>query len=288
MSYAKLLAEPPKGRPLSTEDFKEGGCFGPLPVPLPGSYYQALYAPKERSKSTQTEAWPVSSVATETSTPDTLMSMLPGLKAIRSHLSSAVASIDSLIVSLEKTSTNNMPSISPSLTRNVLTDQDCELPINRNSDANDRNGQNDAGAQTPVPLQKDCETPFLTRMQHFSISPASTSGVSEGTGSISPKRTIVGCGTVHPRVRSALTPGELFVSNVHASVSVADLVRLLEPKINVLGLAEISHPESASKSFLLTVAPKDQHRVLSGHFWPPGIHCKPFVRPKSGRLACMT
>jgi hypothetical protein len=81
------------------------------------------------------------------------------------------------------------------------------------------------------------------------------------------------------------TEGEIFLTNVNESVDVSDLTEFLEPKVRLLGLEQISHPNASAKSFLLRVCLEDEETVLSPDFWPLGLKFRRFVRPKEGRLA---
>jgi hypothetical protein len=116
---------------------------------------------------------------------------------------------------------------------------------------------------------------------HYAGSPALTRRRCDGA------RGITGSGGLDPRVSgcSRRMVGELFVSSVSSSTSLAAMRSFLESKIHVLDLRVISHPAAWSKSFLLTVQPRCIGQLMSPDFWPNGIECRPFVRPAYGRLA---
>jgi hypothetical protein len=143
----------------------------------------------------------------------------------------------------------------------------------------------------------DCLTPdrapedactATERAQDFSTFP----GPSQSRSSTSPttpnrfrRRCIVGRGPTNSRLTPAARVAEFFVFNVNKTVTVADLMDYLKPKVTVLGLTLISHPCSASKSFMLSVPLEEEYLVSDPNFWPFDIKCRNFVRPITGRLA---
>ena len=78
---------------------------------------------------------------------------------------------------------------------------------------------------------------------------------------------------------------ELFLSNVRKATSLTDVLKFLGSKVNVLGAETISHPDARAQSYVFTVPIQSTNFMKRSEFWPSGISCRPFVRPKTGRLS---
>jgi hypothetical protein len=98
-------------------------------------------------------------------------------------------------------------------------------------------------------------------------------------------RSVVGTGTPDRRLLPSSGVGELFLSNVHHSISAADVKKFIEDKATVIQVRQISHPNAMAKSFLLTVPAAELNKLMWSSFWPPAVRCREFVRPRCGRLA---
>jgi hypothetical protein len=96
---------------------------------------------------------------------------------------------------------------------------------------------------------------------------------------------VVGCGPKSEKVRASATVKEVFVTNVSKEVAESDIREFVDKRVTILWLGQVSHPDAASKSFVLTVSLEESHIVLNPQFWPPGIQCRNFIRPKIGHLA---
>ena len=99
------------------------------------------------------------------------------------------------------------------------------------------------------------------------------------------QRGVLGSASKDPRLPAASITTELFISNVRRGTTVSDIADFLRPKVDVLNLCLISHPDARTQSYLLTISPDLADYVLCSDFWPLGICCRKFVRPISGRLA---
>jgi hypothetical protein len=142
-------------------------------------------------------------------------------------------------------------------------------------------------AQTMEDFDVATEHPTASaKIEAFRESSVDTGGMSSfSSGRSIRKGTVVGRGAQDSRLTNATDVAEYFVSNVAKTASIAEILDFLNSKTSVLGLARLSHENARSMSLLLTVPLEEDATVTDPYFWPPGIHCRRFVRPKTGRLA---
>ena len=74
---------------------------------------------------------------------------------------------------------------------------------------------------------------------------------------------------------------DLFVFNVHADVETQDLEEFVKGEdIDIESLDCISHPDSYMKSFKLCVNNKFMDKIMDENFWPEGIACRRYFKPR--------
>jgi hypothetical protein len=186
------------------------------------------------------------------------------LKQLKDQSLAVMIAIDTAITQLEKPNEHPIP-----CTETETKDVGC--------------GTETAGVETADNMGDSFAEQPLDCRKLYSPPVSSTSG-----SVVSPRqrpRSIVGCGPKDPKVTASLSRREFFISNVSIDVTVEDIQHLLGEKVTVLWCDQISHPDSSSRSFLLIVSNADAKIVRDPNFWPPGIECRDFVRPKQGHLA---
>ena len=85
----------------------------------------------------------------------------------------------------------------------------------------------------------------------------------------------------HTSLRGGPKITELFIFNVCPDTSDNDLKDFIENEgIEILSLNCISHQESIMKSFKLSVDVKFKDTIMEADFWPEGIACRKYFRPR--------
>jgi hypothetical protein len=138
-----------------------------------------------------------------------------------------------------------------------------------------------------TPSVTPTKPPLLEDLSNSSPGSSRDSGIGSGvtSGSRFRRNRVTGCGPTDNRVAALTTVRELFIYNLSPSVTYSGLRQYLQASVEVLGLRRISHQNSRSQSFLVTVPVDSEGFLLDPHFWPKGVQCQYFVRPPTGRLA---
>jgi hypothetical protein len=191
------------------------------------------------------------------------------LNGLKNHLSEAVTIIGKAIDHFEGAGTS------------VTSDNTLEVGI-QTEDLERTSKGVDQSVQCEDPMFK--EEPDMSPYEELGTSPGPSTTSSDVWSKIG-RRSTVGCGFSHSRLSPETNVAEIFVTNLNQSATISDLMDFLGSKVTVLGLSQISHSRSRSKSFLLSVPLTEEYRVLDPSFWPAGVKFRNFVRPSSGRLA---
>jgi hypothetical protein len=268
MSLESLYAESSNETSLRATDFperplrSEGGYFGSLSIEhnnsntvLPKCYV---------SKATGAES--LSLTSSQCQTDSSVAGLTNELRTLRTQLSGVASTIGHVIDFLESHQAGDI-----STTEHDEPAQLIELDV-----------------MPPQPAAPLNDASIIQDLLTNAGPSGSPNKLPAGTADRQRRRNIIGSGPRDSRVvpsLSSVREGELFLFNVHRSISTYEVLDYVRERASVVGLTEISHPNSVSKSFLLTVPSSCVDHVLDSNFWPCDVQCREFVRPASGRLA---
>jgi len=212
---------------------------------------------------------------------------LPSAERLRDHGLSALATLKTELVVL-KTAMDEKIETCLKVIDGVLSSTNALPRVRDTRDSStmtEKPSCSSVASSASVSVEKPNTGTVNKNPREISIGSLFSSGPStSSTASGNFRRTVFGTAR-ESRLSAQTRTVELFLSNVRKGTSLADIFDFLGSKVKILRAEMVSHSDARAQSYVLTVPIQSMNFVMRPDFWPCGISCRPFVRPRSGRLS---